>query len=91
MFAVDLKMLMKFLSLLNIATAQFNLKYLFFTRSLIPWKLYRANMTYYLLYCILMPVSILVIPTDTFTKGFGNIKMNHADLRPVFLRENLDR
>jgi len=48
-------------------------------------------MTYYLLYCIIMPVGILVIPTDTFTKGFGNIKMNHADLRPVFLRENLDR
>jgi hypothetical protein len=31
-------------------------------------------MTYYLLYCILMPVSILVIPTDTFTKGFGKNK-----------------
>jgi len=48
-------------------------------------------MTYYLLYCIIMPVGILVIPTDAFAKGFGNIKMNHADLHPVFLRENLDR
>ena len=28
-------------------------------------------MTYYPLYCILIPVGILVTPADTFAKGFG--------------------
>jgi hypothetical protein len=34
-----------------------------------------------------MPVGILVIPTDAFAKGFGKIKMNNADLLPVFSGE----